>query len=194
MKTRNLFAMAFITLGINLYAQNSKLKVVNEGDDTLFTLSFYIDDVLQSTPSDIYFIDSINHVIIRPDLFLCDTCKSKSYYKFDAKKKLTAVFTNGTYKIVIPKFSIWSKDNDLEFGIITEPAKIKKVYSDTDVLDMEKYMRSYAKNLYYTPQKRLKLVFLNLMENIDRIKYIEYGYITNTVGVSPSIFFDYIYK
>ena len=75
---KNIVIVNQCNTGFNVNAQNSKLKIVNEGDDTLFTLSFYIDDVLQSTPSDIYFIDSINHVIIRPDLFLCDTCSDTS--------------------------------------------------------------------------------------------------------------------
>lgn len=183
----------FILFSAFLCFTTSAQVIIDDGqgrDTSLYKVSFYIDDTLQNTPTDIYYVDSNNRRIINPDQFLCDTCDFKLYYKHNLKDTVAVVCTNSNYKIAYSDFRMFSTTTEIEFGIIKRPQKLIRVLSDQDISELQSNEKDIAKHTYYSLDKRHEFFFYNLT---NKVKYIQYIYVSSNTLVGPFIFYNYIY-
>lgn len=192
MKIHHILLYVLLFSGNLLNAQKAFLNDGPGYDTVLFKVLFYINDTLQLSKSEIYFIDSVRNRMIRPDEYICDTSKSTLYYKDEfEKRKVSVVFINGNTKIIIPNFQMYSTTTEIEFGVITEPQKLIKVYSQVELDEMDAIEKFWEESSFYSPKKRNRLYFPYLSE---KVKYIQYAYIESNSIVGPLQFRKYIIK
>jgi uncharacterized CHY-type Zn-finger protein len=208
MNKRNILTLSFLFLLVFSNAQINEIIRNPCSDSTLFYVNFYVDDTLQNKPFEIYFLDSTNQ-IIRPKIY-CNTCTPKLYVKPNnyicdscSHNLLSFVIKNNEHEIKIDRLWLNRVFVDVEIGVITEPHKLVKCYTEKELIEIKKDYNNqkswplnvkiglYTSNyyLYYTPKKR-HCFFLDKIGR--RTKQIQYAHVGRCDSIGPFDYYNYI--